>query len=95
MNNLALKKLLLKLSVKDKEELYHLLDIEFSSIPNLTDVNSEISQDYKVVCPHCNNEDLYGHGVYKGRKRYKCKKCNKTFNLSFLKIIQTAIPIDF
>ena len=80
MNNLTLKKLLLKLSVKDKEELYHLLDIEFSSTPNLTEVNSEISQDYKVVCPHCKNEDLYGHGIYKGRKRYKCKKCNKTFN---------------
>ena len=80
MNNLALKNLLTDLSVNDKEKLYHLLDLEFSKTPNLTEVNSGISQDIKVFCPHCEGSDLYGHGTYKGRKRYKCKKCNTTFN---------------
>lgn len=33
-----------------------------------------------VLCPHCENSDIYGHGIYRGRKRYKSKNCGKTFN---------------
>lgn len=29
---------------------------------------------------HFKNTDIYAHGIYKGRKRYKCKVFNKTFS---------------
>ena len=41
---------------------------------------SKINTDNKVLCPHCHTDNITGHGAYKGRKRYKCKQCNKTFN---------------
>ena len=77
---MTVEDILLKLSIRDKERLYQLLGKEFGTTPNLVKVNSEIVDDKKVFCPHCETEDIYGHGTYKGRKRYMCKKCNKTFN---------------
>ncbi len=64
----------------EKEQLYILLKKEIGIIPQLDKVKSNLNKDYKVLCPHCKNEDIYGHGTYKGRKRYKCKQCKKTFN---------------
>lgn len=34
----------------------------------------------KPHCPHCESKNIKGHGKYKGRQRYKCKDCKKTFN---------------
>ena len=39
-----------------------------------------MSKDPPISCPRCRGSDIYGHGVYKSRKRYKCKSCAKTFN---------------
>ncbi|MED0964083.1 IS1595 family transposase [Bacillus paramycoides] len=32
------------------------------------------------VCPHCTSQFVVRFGKYKGRKRYRCKACRKTFN---------------
>ena len=68
------------LTPKEKEELFQYLKQEISPAPRIEQVRTEINNEQVVNCPHCNNSDIYGHGVYKGRKRYKCKKCGKTFN---------------
>lgn len=33
-----------------------------------------------VHCPHCNGAKIKRHGLYRGRQRYKCNECGKTFN---------------
>jgi transposase-like protein len=32
------------------------------------------------VCPHCDSKEIVRFGKYKGRQRYKCKCCGKTFS---------------
>lgn len=31
-------------------------------------------------CPHCQSDQVIGHGKYRDRNRYKCKSCNRSFN---------------
>ncbi len=69
-----------KLSIAEKEELLQLLKKEVKLLPNLAEIKSNINKEQKVICPHCKSSDIYGHGIYKERKRYKCKSCYKTFN---------------
>jgi len=64
----------------EKEQLYTLLKNDIGITPQLDKVKSGLNQYQKVLCPHCRSGDIYGHGVYKGRKRFKCKQCKKTFN---------------
>jgi len=33
-----------------------------------------------MLCPHCHSSEIVGYGNYRGRKRYLCKKCKRTFN---------------
>lgn len=68
------------LSGYEKQFLYDLLKKDLGSTPQLEEVRAEQNKEVKVVCPHCHCPDILGHGAYKGRKRYKCKKCKKTFN---------------
>ena len=53
---------------------------EIGFVPELAKVKKELNKDQKVLCPHCFSAEIFGHGSYKSRKRYKCKACNKTFN---------------
>ena len=32
-------------------------------------------------CPHCGATNFYKWGTHSGLQRYKCKECNKTFNI--------------
>jgi len=32
-----------------------------------------------LVCAHCKNENVILYGTYKGKQRYKCKTCGRTF----------------
>lgn len=63
----------------EKVELARLLRHELN-IPDLNVISKDVSNDRPVHCPHCQASDIYGHGTYKGRRRYKCKSCSKTFN---------------
>ena len=75
-----LSEILGKLTQVEKAELYKLLGSDLRDIPELTMIKSELNKEQIILCPHCKGTDIYGHGVYKGRKRYKCKGCVKTFN---------------
>lgn len=75
-----MQEILNNLNSLEKKKLYELLRKDIGVIPQLEKVKSELNQDQKVLCPHCLSADIYGHGTYKGRRRYKCKQCKKTFN---------------
>jgi transposase-like protein len=32
------------------------------------------------ICPHCQSHNVVSKGNYKGRKRYLCKECHKSYN---------------
>jgi len=68
-----------ELNQEQKKELAHLLNRDLN-IPKLNQLISDMNKDRPISCPHCQGLDIYGHGVYKSRKRYKCKSCAKTFN---------------
>src|SRR5680860_565499 len=74
-----LHEILYKLDFDQKTELALLLHRELN-VPDLKRVGREVGDDRPVHCPHCEGTDIYGHGAYKGRRRYKCKTCRKTFN---------------
>jgi transposase-like protein len=77
---MQIQEILDSLDLPKKRELYALLKKEIGLIPELTKVKKELNKDQKVLCPHCLSAEIFGHGSYKGRKRYKCKACKKTFN---------------
>jgi len=68
------------LSIAEKEELLFFLKKDLKILPKLAELKSNINKEQLLICPHCKSDDIYGHGEYKGRKRYKCKSCQKTFN---------------
>jgi len=67
------------LNQDQKKELAYLLNRDLN-VPKLNQLIIDINKDRPISCPHCQSSDIYGHGVYKSRKRYKCKSCTKTFN---------------
>jgi transposase-like protein len=67
------------LNQEQKKELAHLLNRDLN-VPKLNQLISDMNKDRPIICPHCQGLDIYGHGIYKSRKRYKCKSCAKTFN---------------
>ena len=74
-----LRSIIKTLSQNEKAELVRLLHQDLNE-PRIDIIWSAINSDKLILCPHCSSNDIYGHGVYKGRKRYKCKACKKTFN---------------
>jgi len=77
---MEISKLLNGLNKEERVALYSLLKSEFQSTPQLADIKLALNQEQVTACPHCNSTNIYGHGIYKGRKRYMCKSCAKTFN---------------
>lgn len=74
-----LHNILNNLDKEEKVELAHLLHRELN-VPDLNLVSAEVGKDRPVSCPHCEGVKIYAHGYYKGRRRYKCRSCSKTFN---------------
>jgi transposase-like protein len=79
-NTMNVQELVNSLNPIEKSDLYDILRIDLGIVPQLDKIRAELNQDQKVLCPHCNSSNIYGHGAYKRRKRYKCMKCSKTFN---------------
>ena len=77
---MQIQEILNSLDLSEKKKLYALLKKEIGFIPELDKIKTELNKDQKVLCPHCLSAEIFGHGTYKGRKRYKCKQCKKTFN---------------
>jgi len=74
-----LQEILKELSEYQKRELVQLLNRDLNT-PNLKLLIEDLNKDRPISCPHCQSVDIYSHGNYKNRKRYKCKTCIKTFN---------------
>ncbi|KAA6300036.1 MAG: hypothetical protein EZS26_003826, partial [Candidatus Ordinivivax streblomastigis] len=74
-----LKQLVEKLSTDERKELLGLLQVEINVL-KFVNIHSATHKDEAVRCPHCSGGDMYGHGTYKGRRRYRCKSCQKSFN---------------
>lgn len=68
------------LNKEERAELFSLLKVEFQNVPKLLELKADLNNEQAVFCPHCKSKEIYGHGAYNGRKRYKCKSCAKTFN---------------
>lgn len=45
-----------------------------------SDEKPTAKQPKKFICPVCASSAVKGHGTYRGRHRYKCLSCGKTFN---------------
>ena len=69
-----------KLSKSEKEGLLRKLQQELSDKPDLLSLKNEINTEVPLCCPNCQSKQVLGHGNYKGRKRYACVGCKKTFN---------------
>ena len=71
-----------QLSGNEKEDLYQLLrkDLYGVTPEDIEDARAEQIINKPISCPHCNSERIIGFGHYRGRKRFRCKSCKKTFN---------------
>jgi transposase-like protein len=73
-----------KLSPTEQERAYHWLKryVDPGSSVGGRLINelreTRFSEGFK--CPHCTSHHVVRYGKYKGRQRYKCKACCKTFN---------------
>ena len=67
------------LTSSQKVELLNILQYEID-VPKFDILNSSSNNVSKIECPNCTNSKIVGHGSYKGRSRYMCKSCNKSFN---------------
>lgn len=70
------------LSIEQRSALYRHLEksrqldeLALDSILNICK-----SANYHKYCIHCQSSKFKKHGIYRGRQRYKCKTCNRTFN---------------
>ena len=68
-----------QLTASEREQFIELLN-ESARVGKITSVVNTVNQNRIIECPHCCGTDIYGHGKYRGRFRYKCKTCTKTFN---------------
>ena len=67
------------LSQSEKLDLFKVLQYEIE-VPKFDILNSNLKNKSKVECPNCDKSHVVGHGSYKGRSRFMCKSCNKSFN---------------
>jgi transposase-like protein len=68
-----------RLTASERVQFMELLN-EYTRIDKITSVVNTVNQNRKVECPCCCSTDIYGHDKYRGRSRYQCKTCKKTFN---------------
>lgn len=64
------------------EHLYKLLEEKVLSNAPVTAVINEVRErrfSNGKKCPHCNNEHVVRNGKFKGKQRYLCRNCNKSF----------------
>ena len=67
------------LSPNEQQDLLKFLQYEIE-VPKFESLNNSSNNSSKIECPNCENSKVVGHGTYKGRGRYMCKSCKKSFN---------------
>lgn len=84
MNAKALFEQFDELTTFEKKEFYRL--IKMALFPDDTKINQLVSDlresrfSKGLQCPHCNSKAIKRNGKYRGRQRYLCRECGKTFN---------------
>ena len=73
------KEFVKNLNASQQLDLLRFLQYEIE-IPKFDILNDSSNNIFKIECPNCNNSKVVGHGTYKGRGRYMCKSCKKSFN---------------
>lgn len=73
-------KLLAGMSTQDKRDLYSVLVAEFHPSKQFLEQKLQLNKEQALNCPTCKSSRIHGHGTYRGRNRYKCMDCKKTFN---------------
>lgn len=49
-----------------------------------------------LCCPHCSNKEITKNGRFRGKQRWICKECQKTFTTDSLRRLPpTTIPFEF
>ena len=79
MDKTSILEIVNQLTAAEREEFIEILN-EYGHRDKIGFVKKSVHQNRQVACPHCCNTDIYGHGTYRGRSRYQCKTCHKTFN---------------
>jgi transposase-like protein len=73
-----------KLVPDEKTKLFSVLKRvlypENHSINQITKELREVKFSGGLVCPHCSNDQIYRHGKFQDRQRYRCRACLRTFN---------------
>jgi transposase-like protein len=67
------------LSPSEQQDLLKFLQYEIE-VPKFDSLNNNSNNISKIECPNCEDSKVVGHGTYKGRGRYMCKSCKKSFN---------------
>ena len=69
--------------LSEKEQSIVLTELESIKKAEDNSVLKELKLEYSIneiqKCPHCRSEEFIGWGTDKKIKRFKCKKCNRTF----------------
>lgn len=78
-------KMMNKLSESEKEELFSLAPqiIKGFSSPQREMAKEDLvtkNNTKAVLCVYCSSDKIRSYGAYRGRKRYKCLSCSRTFN---------------
>ncbi len=74
-----IQSLVKSLSQSEQQDLLKFLQYEIE-VPKFDILNNNSNNISKIECPNCENSKVVGHGTYKGRGRYMCKSCKKSFN---------------
>lgn len=81
MDNKAIVEYFKALSQGDRElVLQSLLEHLTAQESTPTSKREEAIKQTGLSCPACSSKEVVGYGLYRDRKRYKCRSCNKTFN---------------
>ena len=79
MDKIAINKFVSPLTEVEKIELLQILNQGITT-DKVVGISNSLNRDRRIECPHCQSVEIYGHGQYRGRSRYKCRDCHKTFN---------------
>lgn len=73
----SIYKLVEGLSVSDQKRLNMLLSESLSTATN--PIFTALENNCDVKCTHCGSDKVYKNGTFKGRQRYVCNTCTKSF----------------
>lgn len=68
---------------KDLRKLINELKQQLDKKENSKSIISDVISNEKecIYCPNCKSTHIVKDGLYKGRQKFKCKDCNKKFNI--------------